>query len=614
MNLPRGLLVKYVAYFATLVSVALIVSSLLHMAFSYREDRVILGQLQQEKARSAALQIERFIQEIERHVAGSTLPLIDMLAAGRVEQRFELSKLLRQVPAIADATLLAPDGRELARVSRLGLDAEGSGKDWTTDSAFVAGRAGSTYFGRVYFRKETEPYLTIAVAGRARVGPIVVAEVNLKYIWDVVSRIDVGTAGRAYVVDSDGYLIAHPDISLVLHKTDLSGLLQVRAARLDSPAKIPISMVADDRLGHPVLTSFAPIPALGWFVFVEQPVAQAFAPLYATLWRTGWLLIGGLVLSLIASVLLARHVVGPIRVLQKGAGEIGAGRLDHRIAIDTDDELESLSAEFNRMAARLQESYAGLESKVEERTRELAVANQHKSDFLAAMSHELRTPLNAIIGFSDILKRQMFGELNAKQAKYVDVIHSSGRHLLSLINDILDLAKVERGKMELELASFSVPAAIDNAVALVRGRADGKSISVAVDIDPGLATVVADERRFKQILLNLLSNAVKFTAEGGSIGVVARRLQDAIEVSVSDSGIGVAPEQHAAIFEEFTQLGDARRPEGTGLGLALTKKLVELHGGSIRVESAPGQGATLAFTLPQPESATQPQPEQVQSG
>jgi signal transduction histidine kinase len=601
MTMRRGLLVKYVAYFATLVSAALIVSSLLHMYFSYREDRLLLGHLQQEKARSAALQIERFIEEIERHVAGSTLPLIDILAANREEQRLELSKLLRQVPAIADATLLAPDARELANVSRLGLDAAGSGKDWTTDPAFIAARAGRTYFGRVYFRKETEPYLTIAAAGRSRVGAIVVSEVNLKYIWDVVSRIDVGAAGRAYVVDSSGFLIAHPDISLVLHKTDLSRLLQVRAARDASSAKTAISMVADDRLGQPVLTSFAPIPALSWFVFVEQPVAEAFAPLYATLWRTGGLLIGGLVLALVASVLLARHVVGPIRVVQKGAGEIGAGRLDHRIAVDTGDELELLSGEFNRMAARLQESYAGLESKVEERTRELAAANQHKSDFLAAMSHELRTPLNAIIGFSDVLNKQMFGALNPKQAKYVEVINTSGKHLLALINDILDLAKVEAGKMELDVAPFDVPGAVDGAMALVRGRADGKSITLTVDLDPRLGIAVADERKFKQVLLNLLSNAVKFTPAGGRIGVAGKRLPDAIEISVIDSGIGIAPEHHAVIFEEFTQIDGRHRPEGTGLGLTLTKKLIALQGGAIAVESALGRGAKFTFTLPQPE-------------
>src|SRR5205085_5720131 len=174
-------------------------------------------------------------------------------------------------------------------------------------------------------------------------------------------------------------------------KIDLSALPQVRAARMDSSANAAISMVADDRTSRSVLTSFAPIPALGWFVFVEQPVAEALAPLYATLWRTGWLLIGGLLLALLASVLLARHVVQPIRALQKGAGEIGAGHLDHRIEVDTGDELEVLAGEFNRMAARLHASYAGLEAKVDERTRDLAVTNRHKSEFLAAMSHELRT-------------------------------------------------------------------------------------------------------------------------------------------------------------------------------------------------------------------------------
>lgn len=602
MSLQRGLLVKYAAYFATLVSVALIASSLLDMYFSYGETRQILGQLQQEKARSAALQIERFIQEIERNVAGSTLPLIDMLTASREERRFELSKLMRQVPAIADATLLAPDGRELAYVSRLGLDADENAKDWTADPAFVAAREESRYFSRVHFRKETEPYLTISVAGRSRVGPIVVAEVNLKFIWDVVSRMDVGIAGRAYVVDSSGYLIAHPDISLVLHKTDLSELPQIRAARAGSSANSAISMVADDRLGRPVLTSFAPIPALGWYVFVEQPVAEAFAPLYATLWRTGLLLIGGLVLSLVASVLLARHVVGPIRALQQGAGEIGAGHLEHRITVNTSDELEALAKEFNRMAAELQQSYAGLEAKVEERTRDLAVANQHKSDFLTAMSHELRTPLNAIIGFSDMLKRRMLGELNSKQAKYVDVINTSGRHLLSLINDILDLSKVEAGKMELDLAPFGVPEAVDNALSLVRDRADAKSIAVSVELDRHINSAIGDERKFRQILLNLLSNAVKFTPEGGAIFIAGTRLPDAIEISIRDTGIGIAPQDHAAIFEDFVQIDGAQRPDGTGLGLTLARKLVELHGGAIRVESALGQGAKFTFSLPQPEN------------
>jgi signal transduction histidine kinase len=605
MSLPRSLIVKYGAYFATLVSVALIASSLVEMVFSYREERLILGQLQQEKARGAAAQIGQFVKEIERQMAWLTLPQTSSFAGTVQDRRLELSRLLRQVPAIAGASLVDPNGHELAYVARLGLDSGGTGKDWTTDSAFVAARQGQTYFSPVNFRKETEPYVTIAVAGPPR-ERTVVADVNLKFMWDVVSKLDVGAAGNAYVVDGNGRLIAHPDISLVLQQVDLARLSQVRAARASQAPEAAGAVIADDRVGRPVLTSFAPIPAVGWFVFVEQPVAEAFAPLYATLWRTGLLLLGGLALSLVASILLARHVVGPIRVLEKGAAEIGAGRLDHRIAVTTGDELEKLAGDFNRMAGQLHESYAGLEAKVHERTRELAVANQHKSEFLAAMSHELRTPLNAIIGFSDVLKRQMFGDLNPKQAKYVEVINTSGKHLLSLINDILDLSKVEAGKMDLDLAPFSVPAAVENALALVRGRADGKSVAVAVDLDPQLGTAVADERKFKQILLNLLSNAVKFTPEGGSIDVAGTRLPGAIEVSVSDSGVGIAPENQARIFEEFTQLNGAQRREGTGLGLALAKKLIERHGGAIRVESVLGHGAKFSFTLPQPEKGAWP--------
>ncbi len=566
MSLPRSLIVKYGAYFATLVSVALIASSVVDMIFSYRETREILGQLQQEKAQGAAAQIGQFIKEIERQMTWLTLLQTRGFAGTAQDQRLELARLLRQVPSIAGAILLDAEGRELAYVARLGLDSGGTGKNWAADPAFVAARSGGTYFSQADFRKETEPYMTIAVAGSPP-ERTVVADVNLKFMWDVVSKLDVGTGGKTYVVDSGGRLIAHPDISLVLQKIrPLAPLSGPRCERRVVARDTAVATIADDRLGRPVLTSFASIPAVGWFVFVEQPEAEAFAPLYATLWRTGFLLIGGLALSVVASALLARHVVRPIRALQEGAGEIGAGRLDHRIAVQTSDELEGLAAEFNRMAARLQESYGGLESKVEERTHELAVANQHKSDFLAAISHELRTPLNAIIGFSDVLKRQMFGELNAKQAKYVEVINTSGKHLLSLINDILDLSKVEAGKMELDLAPFSVPAAVDNALALVRGRADGKSIAVAVALDPRLGTAVADELKFRQILLNLLSNAVKFTPEGGSIGVAGTRLPDAIEVSISDTGIGIAPENQSTIFEEFTQIDGAQRPRRNRTG------------------------------------------------
>jgi signal transduction histidine kinase len=232
--------------------------------------------------------------------------------------------------------------------------------------------------------------------------------------------------------------------------------------------------------------------------------------------------------------------------------------------------------------------------------RAMEIASKHKSDFLANMSHELRTPLNAIIGFSEALMDRMFGDLNEKQLEYQKDIHESGKHLLSLINDILDLSKIEAGRMELELSSFHLPTAISNAVTLIRERAQRHGIALAVDIDQRLGDFQADERKVKQILLNLLSNAVKFTPDGGRVDVSAKLDTDKVEISVKDTGVGISPDDQASLFEEFKQFGKdrSRKAEGTGLGLALTKRLVELHGGQILVDSAVGHGSTFRVTLP----------------
>jgi two-component system, NtrC family, sensor kinase len=236
---------------------------------------------------------------------------------------------------------------------------------------------------------------------------------------------------------------------------------------------------------------------------------------------------------------------------------------------------------------------------IHEKSAQLEVANKHKSDFLANMSHELRTPLNAIIGFSEVMMDRMFGDLNEKQLDYQKDIHESGKHLLSLINDILDLSKIEAGRMELELSTFHLPTAVSNAVTLIRERALRHGIALGVEVDPRLGDFQADERKVKQILLNLLSNAVKFTPDGGRVDVAAKLDADTVEISVKDTGVGIASEDQASLFEEFKQLGkdSSRKAEGTGLGLALTKRLVELHGGQIAVESAVGRGSTFRVTL-----------------
>jgi signal transduction histidine kinase len=227
------------------------------------------------------------------------------------------------------------------------------------------------------------------------------------------------------------------------------------------------------------------------------------------------------------------------------------------------------------------------------------MASRHKSEFLANMSHELRTPLNAIIGFSEVLSQRMFGEINDKQAEYLADILESGQHLLSLINDILDLSKIEAGRMELELTEFDLPTAINNTLILVRERAQRHGITLGRTVDERLGTIRGDERKVKQVLLNLLSNALKFTAEGGQIDVRAEMRDGAAEISVHDTGVGIAPEDQEAVFEEFRQVGTAsKKVEGTGLGLAISRKFIELHGGRIWVTSQVGAGSTFTFTLP----------------
>jgi signal transduction histidine kinase len=242
---------------------------------------------------------------------------------------------------------------------------------------------------------------------------------------------------------------------------------------------------------------------------------------------------------------------------------------------------------------------ARLFREIEIKSRELQVASQHKSEFLANMSHELRTPLNAIIGFSEVLTERMFGDLNEKQEEYLKDIYASGQHLLSLINDILDLSKIEAGRMELELTDFDFHTAVDNALTLVRERAGRRGIALHQVVDRRLGQIRGDERKIKQVLLNLLSNALKFTPDGGRVDVQATVSDDMAEVSVSDTGVGIAPEDQEAVFEEFRQVGTAdKKVEGTGLGLALSRKFIELHGGRIWVQSQVDVGSTFTFRVP----------------
>jgi signal transduction histidine kinase len=644
--------------------------------------------------------------------------------------------------------------------------------------------AQTAWHGPVYFRHNAEPYMTLALAGSPRDTGVSAAEVNLTFIWDLISKIRVGQGGQAYVVDSLGRLIAHPDISLVLQHTDLSHLPQVQAARAalrGEPGEAEPS--ARDLQGRKVLTSYAAIAPLGWFVFVDLPVDEAFAPFRSAIVRIVVLLLAALGLAVVGGMVLVRRLVGPIEALRAGAARIGSGDLQQRISIRTGDELELLAHQFNEMASRLQDSHANLEAQVDVRTRELeqsvlelralgevgqavnstldlenvlntivakavqlsstaggsiyvydetrqvfdlratygvpeapaepcaykvnmadryvgqllvrhqpvqipdildepasltkdlmvdsgsrallimpllwqdgvaglltvrrhepgefskttvdllrtfaaqsvlAIQNarlfsalhekslqvetgsRHKSQFVANMSHELRTPLNAILGYTELVLDGIYGDIPARMKSPMERVEVNGHRLLRLINDVLDLAKMEAGQLQLEMAEYSMMGVVQGALDALEPLARGKDLVLRGEIASGLPAGWGDERRLNQVLTNLVGNAIKFT-DAGEVSVRATMTDGALLVAVRDTGPGICEADQEKIFDEFHQADNSsvRRKGGTGLGLSIAKRIIELHGGSIWVTSAVGAGSTFSFRLP---TATARQP------
>src|SRR5258706_8071681 len=446
---------KYLLLILSLVTIALLASGAISVYFSYQENKSALASLQHEKALAAAPRIEQYIAQIVKQLAYAALPQLD---ASDVElRRIEFLKLLRQAPEVTDIAQLDTAGREQIAVSRLGMDNINSGKDRSQEPAFRNAKRGQPWFGPVYFKKETEPYMTISVRSGSDTGPVTIAEVNLKFIWDVVSRIKIGEKGKAYVVDDNGFLVADPDIGLVLRKTNLAHLPHVKAAAGKQDADEP-AMVSVDIAGVPVLTSVAPLASLKWNVFIEQPVSEVYAKLNASILRTAGLLIAGLVISALAALALARGMVRPIRTLDEGARRIAAGELDQKIEVRTGDELEALANQFNRMTGRLRESYAGLEQKVEARTLELKNSLEQQT----AISEILRVISNSPTDVEPVLQAVAERAAHLCDAPFARVLLIEGEVLRPMADYSKDRASLPGvGPTLLKRTTVSGRAAID---------------------------------------------------------------------------------------------------------------------------------------------------------
>ncbi|GIK85197.1 MAG: hypothetical protein BroJett026_06780 [Betaproteobacteria bacterium] len=401
---PRGRLFRrYFFLILALVTSALLLPSSISLWLSYRETLEALHAVQRERANAAAERIEQYVGDVQRQLASAALPQLG--DAATEQRRLEFQRLLSRVPDVTDVAFIARDGCETLRVSRLELDAQGEClRNRGDEPAFRESAPSRPWFGPVYFRKDTEPYMAIAVRAGGERGAVAVADVNLKFMWDVVTRLRIGEKGRAYVVDGAGYLIAHPDIGRVLQKTHAASAPHVRRA-LDTAGAGDTVDVAVDADGVDVLSSHARIPTLGWLVFAEQPVAVVYSRLYRTFAITGVLLVGGLAISALAALFLARGMVRPIRTLQEGAQRIGAGRLDHRIEIRSGDELEALAGQFNRMTAQLAESYASLEHRVEERTSELGRALEQQTAIAEILRVISGSPTDVVPVMDAVAKR-----------------------------------------------------------------------------------------------------------------------------------------------------------------------------------------------------------------
>ncbi|MCJ2073191.1 ATP-binding protein [Methylobacterium sp. J-030] len=635
---------KFAIAFVGLVTLVLLINGVVDLFLNFEDTKANAIAVQREKALGAADRVDAFVSEIENQIGWTTRA--EWRRVSQDQQRYDFIRLMRQAPAITEVSYLDPSGHEQLRVSRLEPDVIASGKDFSTSPRFTQALKDKTWFGPVYFRRGSEPYMTVAVAHAGRDPGVTVAEVNLKLIWDVVSTIHNGVSGYAFVTTAAGRLIAHPDLSLVLRDTDLSGLPEVAAA-LPGNGQARDYEIGRWLDGAYVLAAHAPVPRLGWIVFVQLPLREAMQPLVESVIQTGALMGLGMLMAAIAGTFLARRMVVPIRQLEDGAERFGAGDFSERIVIRTGDEIETLAHRFNAMAARIRESYETLEAKVEERTRDLnkslddlqkAQSRLVQSEKLASLgqltagiAHEIKNPLNFVNNFASLSKelvdeltemlraasldpgmREEADEVAELLKNNLDKVVQHGKRADSIVKNMLLHSRTGSGDHRPVDVNALVEESLNLAYHGARAAKPSFNVSLQRDLDPaaGMADIYPQE--ITRVLLNLMSNGFYATesraeqAEPGyapTLSVATRDRGDMVEIRVRDNGTGIPESVKAKMFDPFFTTKPAG--EGTGLGLSLSHDiLVKQHGGTLDVATEPGAFTAFTITLPRTGPAT----------
>ncbi len=589
----KSVFAKTALSFVAVVAVPLVLLGGTGLWFTAQEQRSALQSLQRAQAEAAAERIGQFVLSIQGQLAWTTQASWDEDTQGDAHL-IDAHRVLRQAHAITDLALLDGDGRERLAISRLALDRIGSGKERGAERAFVQALSRRVFYGPVSIRRETEPFMTLAVAGARRDTGVAVAEVNLKFIWDVVGGVRIGREGRTWVVDEPGRLVAHSDMSFLLSNPDVAARAQSIIGQLEQAQRSGSASIITGLRGDPVFASFAVSRPTGWKVVVEVPETEAMAPLRQSAWRAFWVALASCSLAVGVALLLARRLVRPIRALTEGAARLRARAFEYRLDVRTGDELETLAHQFNLMAGELQSAYVGLEAKVAERTRALAQADAAKTRFLAAASHDLRQPLHAL----NLLVAQLRAEPDERRRQHAtERIERALADINALFDGLLDISRLDSHTVRCEPRPLPLAPLLEHVREALAADAAAKGIRLRVA--PCRAWVRSDPQLLERVLLNLVGNAVRYTARGGVL-IGARRRDGAIDLEVLDTGIGIAPEHQQRVFDEHVRLGAASRlgGEGLGLGLAIVRRLVRLLDHELTLHSDSGRGTRFVLRLP----------------